>query len=82
LKLLLTSLEDIIASLREKLSITSPFTVQYYDEDVKMYVLLENVEDLPKEGIKFKVITRALSWPPMQLGSRKDMSPLRINRCW
>ena len=62
MKLLLTSLEDIIASLREKLSITSPFTVQYYDEDVKMYVLLEDVEDLPKEGIKFKVITRALSW--------------------
>jgi len=61
LKLALTSLEGVVTSLREKLSITSPFTVQYYDEVVKKYVLLEDVEEL-KEGVSLKVVTQALSW--------------------
>ena len=62
LKLALTSLEGVVTSLREKLSITSPITVQYFDPDLEKYVLLEDVEDLPKEKIQFKVVAQALSW--------------------
>ena len=49
MKLALTSLEGVVTSLREKLSITSPITVQYYDEDVKMYVILDDIENLPRK---------------------------------
>ena len=62
LKLPLTSLEGVVTSLLEKLSITSPFTVQYYDEVVKKCILLDDIENLLKEGIKFKVVAQALSW--------------------
>jgi len=58
----LTSIEDLTASLHEALSITVPMTIEYLDPEFEEYMLLTKVDDLPKEKIKLKVVTQALSW--------------------
>ena len=36
--------------------------VQFFDPDLDMFIILKNVDDLPKEKIKLKVVAQALSW--------------------
>ena len=62
LSLPVTSLDNFMKSLRDQLSITSSMTITFFDPTLDMYVILENILDLPTEKAKVKVATQAMSW--------------------
>lgn len=58
----LNTLVDLIASLKDQLSIQTGVSLTYYDPEMEMYGVLKNLEDLPADKIKIKVVTQALGW--------------------
>jgi len=55
------SLEDLQSSVRLQLSISTPFTINYYDVDFEEYLLLKDLSVLPEKP-RLKIVTQAMSW--------------------
>jgi hypothetical protein len=62
LKLPTTSVESLVLSLREQLSISAPVFVTFYDPEMEEYLTLKKIEDLPEVKPKIKVVSQAASW--------------------
>jgi len=61
LKLPVGSLDELQASLRQQLGITSSFVVTVLQEDFQEYIDLEDISFLPEKP-KLKIVAQAMSW--------------------
>jgi hypothetical protein len=62
LKVPVSSLDDFILSLKSQLVITSGISLNYFDPDLDLFVVLKNIEDLPAEKAKVKIVAHSLNW--------------------